>query len=243
MSLINEALKKAQTERKTDSQPHQTTAEAAAAAILSSHQQKPKRKRNFLWGFVISVLVVGLLASGISLILVNQLFTEEESYQHPPAAAQQKPSLPPTAAIDAPSAEKVTPVPASSGPNPAPAAMNPAAQSPASAAQTVVQPPPAAVATPSATPTPPTPPPSSAAKPRTQAKPNPEVWARLEELEIRGIMPGGSKVLIFDKRTGQNKTFQTGDMLDGSLGMRLGNLSPNQIEVEDYGGYIYTKSF
>lgn len=244
MSLINEALKKAQNERQPGGNAKQAAAEAAAAAILSSQPEKPRRrKRNYLWGFIISVLVVGLLASGVSLILVNQLVKEEEAYRQQPAPqAQAAVPVPETAAqtpaadaapaqaqdsaetatlagraetVSAPMADSVPPVntPVS------PVAMDEPAAAPVADSRT------------------------SSTRPAPEARANPEVWARLEEFEIRGIMPGGSKVLIFDKRTSQSQTFRTGDMLDGTLGIRLGNLSPNQIEVEDYGGYTYTKSF
>ena len=75
------------------------------------------------------------------------------------------------------------------------------------------------------------------------AKPNPAVWARLQELEIRGIMSGGEKVLIFDTSTGKTKSYKPGDILDGSLALSISSIETDAILFEDYGGIIHTKSF
>jgi hypothetical protein len=84
---------------------------------------------------------------------------------------------------------------------------------------------------------------SEAALSKPPTPPNPAVWARLQELEIRGIMSGGNKVLIFDLSTGKTKSYQPGDILDGSLALKIASIDPSAILFEDYAGSIHTKSF
>ena len=79
--------------------------------------------------------------------------------------------------------------------------------------------------------------------PKPPAKPNPAVWARLQELEIRGIMSGGEKVLVFDTSTGKSKSYEPGDIVDGTLSLKISSIESDAILFEDYGGIIHTKSF
>ena len=60
MSLINEALKKAQSERPSSIQNH-----PVMQGGQSHPPQKPPRKRRFLFGFIVAVLIVDSIISTI----------------------------------------------------------------------------------------------------------------------------------------------------------------------------------
>ena len=77
-----------------------------------------------------------------------------------------------------------------------------------------------------------------------EASPAGEVaWERLAQLEIRGIMSGGSRVLIFDKATGKTKAFEPGEALEGPLGLKVASIAPGAIVFEDHDGVPHSKSF
>ncbi|MGC9451782.1 MAG: hypothetical protein ACP5I4_10075 [Oceanipulchritudo sp.] len=237
MSLINEALKKAQTQRpftrpvEDQDDPSPPSPQAA---------QHPPRRRGYLWGFIIALVFVGLLSSGTATFLVWQILgTNGEG-----AAAS-------------PSSDTAVPETAASPPAPA----EPSEATPLEPSTAVASVAPSAEAEPAAGPVqdvvgksaagdePRLPGPPVAARPAVETPrasplpPNPAVWARMEELEIRGIMSGGNKVLIHDTSNGKTKAYEPGDLLDGSLGLKIASISPNTIVFEDYGGVPHTKSF
>ena len=73
MSLINEALKKAQPER-PDTPHHPKHLETPPM----KHQPPPKRKRSYLWGFLLAVLIVALVSALLSTFLVYQILGDED---------------------------------------------------------------------------------------------------------------------------------------------------------------------
>lgn len=72
---------------------------------------------------------------------------------------------------------------------------------------------------------------------------NPEIWRRLDEFEIRGIMSRGAKVLIFDSRTQKARTYTPGDLIDGALSLRVAKILSGEIQFTDNEGSIFTKAF
>lgn len=72
---------------------------------------------------------------------------------------------------------------------------------------------------------------------------NPLVWNRLQELEIRGIMSGGAKVLIFDTRTNKARAYKPGDLVDGALSLKVSSISNSIINFVTDDGSIFPKPF
>ena len=236
MSLINEALKKAQPERPTAGS-HIPKASGPAGI----YQHPPRKKRSYLWGFLMAIVIVGLFSAGVSTLLVWQILgddenkTAQESSANPETIAGsinsgQEPEwekLPDnaqgteTTGLKQDLSESVLPVSAAvSSSDETSAEVQAVSQAMRNESQPVVE----------ASTLPPT-------------RPDAAVWARLQELEIRGIMSGGNKVLIHDLSTGKTKSYKPGDILDGSLALKIATIDLNAILFEDYGGSIHTKPF
>ena len=223
MSLINEALKKAQGQR-----PHaaRQTPPPEGVGVPAPPQQPPKR-RNLLWGFLIVIIFVGLFSAGMATFLVYQILGPCETEQatgpsSPPASTA---ATVPDTSGEAPVQQQQTP-PAPTAKLPAPAEEN------AIAASVETSPAPAMVI-----------PPLSGQGPAEPGPAEGAVWERLAQLEIRGIMSGGSRVLIFDKATGKTKAFEPGEALEGPLGLKVATISPSAIVFQDHGGVPHSKSF
>ena len=77
MSLINDALKKAQPQRSTDDRlvPEQTEA---------THYKPQKKKKNYLWGFLLAVIIVGLFSAAVTSFLVYQILGDEKGAEAGP---------------------------------------------------------------------------------------------------------------------------------------------------------------
>ena len=101
----------------------------------------------------------------------------------------------------------------------------------------------APVATVTEPPAPPVKPEPVVEAPVQSTPPNPAVRSRLQELEIRGIMSGGTRVLIFDTTNSRSKAYRPGEIVEGPLALKISAISQNIIEFEDYAGSKYTKSF
>lgn len=226
MSLINEALKKAQPERPTAPNTPQPPPQQG------EHYQPPrKRKRGYLWGFLMAVLIVGIFSAVVTTFLVYQILGENEGDPATVQTATESEATPgpetvweklPEAATEAPAEDT-----AIAGETGLAAAASGIADEvkPVASSEHVPEPVEEAV-----TQAPP-------------ARPSPAVWARLQELEIRGIMSGGNKVLIFDQSTGKTKSYEPGEIVDGSLALSVRSIESGEILFEDYGGSIHTKSF
>jgi hypothetical protein len=261
MSLINDALKKAQKMRTQDS--------AAVAPSLPGDGSGPVAKRarpmpaRWLAGFVAgaAVLVAGSVLATV-LWLRKPEATPALKPVPPPAAASESPapSLPP------PPAGKIEPAPA---PVHAIAASTPTVvlPPPASAsatapiaAKTEIQP---AAALPAVTTSPPesTPPPvvppsvppaseihaptlanaetRPAPPPAPVAKPDARAQAFIDALRVTGIRASGSdsKVLMNDR------VFRLNDIVERTLGLRLTGVAADRLSFTDPNGLVYTRNF
>jgi hypothetical protein len=238
MSLINEALKKAQSERPSSIQNHPVM----QGGGHSHPQQKPPRKRRFLFGFIMAVLIVGLFSTGVSTYLVYQILGTDKSEeagnaqaarpvevattQADPATATTPPPAE-TVKVQEPVVEKeVTEVVKAAPTTPVEA---PVAQQPVP--QEIVAPPPVVEV--------PAPEPAVVQAAGT----DPSTWNRIDEFEIRGIMSRGEKVLIFDARNQRSKTYRPGDLIDGALSLRVASITTNVITFENNDGAQFRKSF
>ena len=69
------------------------------------------------------------------------------------------------------------------------------------------------------------------------------VLLRLMDIEIRGIMSGGARVLIHDAATGRTRAYQPGETLEGAVPLVFESISTNSIQFRDNAGFLHTKSF
>lgn len=222
MSLINEALKKAQSPRPAGSGPSPDSSGAAGSG--KGPAPPPRNRLRYLWGFLLSVLIVGILSTAFTSFFIWQLLGEEEQEpSHPPARES---SELPTAPAK-PVAEKTRPE--------EPDAVLPEEPSPATPPEASPELPSSGLAT-----APPTAPTEPSAPP---PPPDPAVISRLLELEIRGVMSGGTRILLHDKATDRTKAYMKGETLEGSFGLTIESISKTSIEFKDHAGNIHTKSF
>jgi hypothetical protein len=242
MSLINEALKKAQSERPSSVHNH-----PAMQGMPMEPQQKPPKKKRYLFGFIMSVLVFALLSTMVTTYLVFQILGEDKGSdsngtQVAEVSTVQELETTPAQPV-VPQKEEVVPEAIAEEPVPV-------------LAETEVQEEsvPAPLTTPEAKPVPVSEPPvvSAPAPPPVVEKPAPQVallgsdplvWNRLEELEIRGIMSGGAKVLIFDSRTNKARAYKPGDLVDGALSLKVSSISNAAINFVNDDGSIFPKPF
>ena len=249
MSLINDALKKAQAQR-----PSSTTHHPVMQGGPDHIPAKPPRKRRYLFGFVVAVLVVGLFSTLISTYLVYQILGKD---------APEKGSV----AGNSPVSEVLPPAESAPAPVKAEASSTPQAEQAmvaetqetfaATAAgapepsQAEVTPPPTPVPTPEPVVTQPAPlPPPAPAPVQVAAAPGPEafpeVWNRLQDFEIRGVMSGGGKtpkVLIYDLKTQKSRSYRPGDLIDGALSIKVAVISEGTIDFENHAGARFSKAF
>ena len=266
MSLINEALKKVQNQHGDG--PTAPPGHPAAPHPPHSGQPDKGKHRSFVWGFVVAVLVVGLVTSLLATFFVWQILGTDEPVNTPEPAIVDK-STPETpvqleSAEPAPLKVQSTPEPAVAAPKPErtenlaaselrePELPLPAPASEAAPPEPVSTPPaqtieqqeaslPVAtsIAEESVTPAEP----DSRPAQNVASPPDPAVIERLQEIQIRGVMSGGIKVLIQDQSTGRTRAYRVGDDLEGTMGLVVASISSSTIQFRDYAGSITTKSF
>ncbi len=281
MSLINEALKKAQTDRPS---VNPNLPPPVDNGVPPQQPPPSSNRRRYLWGFILSILIVGLFTTTLSTFLIYQILGEEEQ-----KAKKTDQSRLETVSdnvgelvnvVQTATSEKTPPTPAAAEPvvqpEPVPVAeVAPPKIPPPQPQPEVVQ----AIAPPVAVEVPVNPTPQPAAVPESAPEPqqqpteiepmveepvaaatqpaaipqqvpvtsgpveNPATWGRLQNIEIRGIMSGGTKVMIFDADNNKTKTYRPGDLFDGTLSLKVATISSSAIIFEDHGGFRYTKSF
>ena len=225
MSLINDALKKAQRER-SGAAPQPLPAASATPAHAPGNRA-PARPATNLWP--IAIAAVALVGGGAAVWFLK------------PAA----PAPATVAATVQPVAPLVPATPAQVAPATTPA--EPALpllhiNIPASPAAT---PPPVAVAQP--LPPPPVAAPAPATPPATAAPAAPfQVTLQLEDPRILAFLDNarinGIRIAADDaKLSMNNKIFRTGDVVDRELGLKLMTIRPGELVFEDKRGIQYRK--
>jgi hypothetical protein len=235
MSLINEALKKAQKHR-TGEPETLAPASGGSGHTLITRRSEPRTTQQLVLiaagALVLIVLsIVGTFwfvnrapepkpaptpiaakpaeASAPSPIVVAPAI-------RPPAVASEPPAKPPTPLAVAP-----TPAPAPVTPTlPPPEKVAPAPTEPVTAAPPPAAPPPAANATPPAF--------------------DPRVHAFVDAVRVAGIRSsasGDSRVLMNDR------VYRLNDIVDRALGIRLTKVEPNTLTFTDANGATYVKNF
>lgn len=234
MSLINEALKKAQRQR-TDatapvivSAPTPVSGGSPSPRIVKRRPPMPARTLVLLLVGGGLVLVTGGIVTFVLLNLESAPIVAVKS-----ALGHRPPTPPPIIAPSVPTVTlpPVTPVPVAGGPPPAPAPIPVPIPVAVSIPVPVAQPIPEVIVPPK--------PPIVPARPPTPPKlaANPAVYTFLDTLRITGVrMSGGdSKVIMNDRIVRLN------DYVDRALGLRLVKVTGSSLVFTDDNGFEYTK--
>ncbi|MCU0792404.1 MAG: hypothetical protein MUE42_06045 [Opitutaceae bacterium] len=243
MSLINEALKKAQRQRSLDAAPLSSAPSGVAAAAVTTHVAAAtlKRRRHAPLWFGLALLTIGAVATAL---IMRYGFT-------PPPATPLAPAA--SAALPAPAAEPAAPIavapvadttpqivlPSLAAPAPtapvAPAAARPVEPAPAT--------PPAPVATPVAAPAP-APSPAPLPVSPVVALPAPaesaaRIYAFLNEARLTGVrgLDAQARVLM------NERVYRLNDVVSPELGLRLSAVRPGLLVFTDAQGRTYEKPY
>ncbi|MBW8782758.1 MAG: hypothetical protein JF609_05420 [Verrucomicrobia bacterium] len=224
MSLINEALKKAQRQRADTAAASQP---APVAPISGEPAPRIAKRRPPMPARALMLLIGGGCAVAVMAGVVTFILLHLDE------------PLPPVAKI-APATPHVKAPP-----------VEPAPVTPPTVVLPVLPPDSAPVAVVLAKPTPPMPPPVVVkpvpvvvAPPAAEVKPavpvaNPKAEAFLETLHVTGVRMSETdpKVIMNDR------IFRLHDVVDRATGLRLIQVEPSSLSFTDASGYVYTKSF
>lgn len=249
MSLINDALKKAQKQR---------TGEAPTLSSLPSiGGERPAHiaKRKAPPGFDTLLLRLGLGVGALVVVIVGGLllFRGKDTNTPPPATAPVAVTSAPTTPVSTPSPAPATPAPATASapvstfvvPNVTPPATTPPAPAKAaSVAQTPktepsVSEPTRAVVAQAPAPVIEQPKPEPVKPPAPPLKLEPRAMNYIEGLRVAGIRFSAtdSKVLMNDR------VYRVGDMVEHEMGLKLVGISSSSLTFEDERGGRYTRNF
>ncbi|MDP0500685.1 MAG: hypothetical protein Q7P63_11360 [Verrucomicrobiota bacterium JB022] len=239
MSLINEALKKAQAD-----QARQNTGPGGQGPQQTAGMLVPNRSGGggIVIGIVVGALVAALVTGGILWLVLRQ------PAKPAPEVAQTPPPVAAPATVQTPARE---PAVAVTTPPPAPVAeaepaplLEPIRYTPLSAQQPeppTHEPAPQAIAPAPAQPVAVQPP--AAAPEPTRTTQLPEVAAYIANIEVRGVMSGGSKILLFDPAAERSRAFAVGDVVSLNPQITIAEIAANQVKFHDHGGVTYTKRY
>lgn len=238
MSLINEALKKAQRQRVEDLPVAATPSEpgtvgAPVPRIPRRRPPLPTSTQVVLFGGAATLLVM----AGVFVFIFFFSDSDPVPPTNPPVAV----AVPPEVAPAAPAAPAAPPVVAVVEPPPAavPAPTVSAQLPPAAPPSPAVTPPP--IAPPPVAPTPVSEPAAPVAAPALVSAPaaNPKVYEYLESLRVSGIRVSTTdpKVIINDR------VYRLNDLVDRGTKLRLTGVESSTLTFEDDAGFEYRKSF
>ena len=233
MSLINDALKKAQRER-TGGAPETTPVPGGGSRPPLEAQRRANRGPQLT--LIAGGAIAGMVLAGGAVWFFRSPppptapSTPVRAEASPAIAATAAPAATPPASIPAPVASQ-----AQSGPGPV---LTPAESTPAKSStstEPTVSTAARAVATPSHEPMRANPPAPSAAPTLTLAK----LAEIVDALRVTGIRPAGadSKVLLNDR------VFRLGDVVDLAHGVRLTGATANSLTFSEPSGLVYTRNF
>ncbi len=250
MSLINEALKKAQKQRTGESTPLPAIGGESAERI--ARRSKPA-------GFNTLLLWLGIGGTVLAVVVVAGVFLLRKPPSSPVVATAPAPVLVPPSALVA-----STPAPKPAGPEAVPAAPAPtiasrsnATPASASAVGATTTPPPAPVAphkpeasapavvavpapsVPAAAIDVAVPPKPEPAKPALPGKLEPRAINYIESLHVAGIRASSTdaKVLMNDR------VYRVGSIVEREMGLKLTGITSNSLTFEDEHGASYTRTF
>jgi hypothetical protein len=239
MSLINEALKKAQRQRTESHAGAEPTVPGGDGARIAKRAQ-PRSARTLL------LISAGALALVVTSVIVTILFVNgSDGAAPPPAVGPASPSTSPAPAVPIePAAAPAPPLIVAAEPvPPAPITAAPAAPAvPLAAAAEItaaVPPDPVPNAAIAAQPAEdPSPAKASPATPPTQQR-DERVYAFIETIRVTGIRSSGddSRVLM------NNRVYRVNDIVERNLGIRLIQVEVDSLTFADAHGQTYTKHF
>jgi hypothetical protein len=252
MSLINEALKKAQRQRTLDAAPLSGAPSGVAAAAVTTHVAAASHRRSLapLW------FGLGLLALGVGATVLVMSFRFDPAPAAipvavtPAAAVVESPPVTPapiqpvTPVVETPTAVVILPSfapPAAPAPAPVPNATRPVASPPqpvAVAAPVTPQPPTqsaAAPAAPAATPV--TPVADFAAEKAAYAAHAARVYEFLNTLRLTGVRGLGAEARVLMNE----RVWRLNDVVSPELGLRLSAVRPGLLVFTDASGRTYEK--
>jgi len=82
-----------------------------------------------------------------------------------------------------------------------------------------------------------------AALPTHMSAPNPSVEAFITRLEVRGIMSGGQKALLFNHLTQRSEAYIPGSTVSNELQLKIQAITERSITFVDHDGHVYIKQF
>ncbi|MFP4541318.1 MAG: hypothetical protein ACLFR7_06775 [Opitutales bacterium] len=262
MSLISEALKKAQAQQRAALPPSPgTIPETGAPMPPSSFGSAPPMAAPSgpSLGLLITfgaVFAIALLGGGALLTWgVLRALGPETAVSEPSTAARQEvaPAGAPLVADSSP------PLDASLATPPTPAtSLSPIAfklepetdiESPPDSPPVADHLPPSATAEePTAVdpnlPAPSLPPPAARPEPEPPpTEPDPAHLAYVAQLEVRGVMTGGRKVLLYDPQIQRSRALAEGDLIGEAQVLHITAIEPHRLVFQDESGALYTKRY
>ena len=245
MSLINDALKKAQRER--SQAPEHPAAVTPPPTAPSSAPRRELRAKGNPWPAIL--VVIALIGGGAAVWFLKPSGQSAPTAPATIAAHTAAPAAPAPSASPTPAVEQVQlqftpptakPATASTTPTTAPAAAAPLPATPTAAVPALQQPAPiAAPAAVAAAPVAVQPAPATAAEPlkiNLQVE-DPRILACLDSARVQGIrsVADDAKLLM------NNKVYRTGAVVDRELGLKLTQILPTELVFEDAHGIQYRK--
>lgn len=241
MSLINDALKKAQRQRGDDA-PADTP---PAGGPVRARREQPSSGQPLI--VRVGIGVIALCAVVVTVVVLTR---REPTAASPTAAA-------PVPVAAAPAVPSISPAVATPQATPTPAAPAPAVASPASTTTPTPASAPVVASTPTAsTPAPaepasatpisvptlalePAPTPATPVAALQLAEQDKRILTYLDNLRVTAIRPAGedTKVLMNDR------VYRLNDVVDRSLGLRLTGVAVRRLDFTDERGVAYVKTF
>lgn len=234
MSLINEALKKAQSK-----QGPPPVASASTPDQPPQPQPKPKsRRRSFFWGFLAALLMVSIVSMLSITVLTKVLLSDGDGGST--QAADNMNALVDTVrqatGSDSPEGGQASRMPTETPAVPERTGEEVAAGSIVVADEPAAAPEPTEDVQPE--------PPLESELPEAPARPGAAVDVpALHALEIRGIMSAGSRVLIFEPTTNRSRPYSAGQALESLPDWTIAEIQSASILLRHHDGTEFNKSF
>lgn len=83
----------------------------------------------------------------------------------------------------------------------------------------------------------------NAPPPPAPRRPNQEVVDYINKIEVRGIRPGGRRVLVYDGNIGSSQAYNVGSIVNLPLQITIVEIKDDQILFQDHAGVPYIKYF
>lgn len=244
MSLINEALKKAQRQRSLDAAPLSAAPSGIAAAAVATHERVATHRRGGL-GLLWFGLIIMLVGAGAAVLVMRYGFESDATPSAKRAPASSAAPTPLLAATPRPLPVASPPEPvdptASVAPSSAPLIQLPSLRNPAPAAVSAEVPAPAAPVTApqiAVVPEAPAPVPVVAVIP-SPVQTDAAVYEFLSSARITGIRGVGAEARVLMNE----RVYRLNDIVSPGLGLRLSAVRPGMMVFTDARGKTFDKPY